>query len=569
MATYKVRYGDTLGAIAKQNGTTVDALLKANPTIKDPNRIYAGADLNLGAPEKVATPTPQPTDTTKTSNKTSIKDKASLIPDLPEEDPFTSSYFKEQKRQSETILDEKQIRRDIRKRLNSEMNALRLAANQKVADERTIGQGQLGSARAIQARSGTLGSNFAGAENDQINRNTQEQVNLINAETEAKIAFLMGEAEKDYSDQITKAREAKKKSADEYITYLNERDSIKSTKATNLAKLFAAQGIDPDTLSEEDVAKLQKTYGLDAASFKTLITEEKTRLETEKAKAAAEALKANSFDLSEGEARYVYDPVTGEAKLVAQRAKTYAPKASGGGSGVGGGSGSGAFSNDLDALVGMVAPRLALNQRNDFYAQMKRARNDEDKIAILSSVVALPGDARNDLINTRSGQNSLKQAIAMVNNGVKTGFLKAGADYAFNVFGGQVDPAMTELKQLIVAAVQPYRSSITGAAWGTQEEAEYRSLFGGAKDTPETLLTKLQNLDRIMTNKRVSIVASNVDPLGVNSSFDSYYVNSPYANPQPQAPAEAEVEVRAPDGRVIMIPESKLDQALQAGYTQT
>ncbi len=565
MATYKVRYGDTLGAIAKANGTTVDALLKSNPTIKDPNRIYAGADLNLGAPDKVSAPTPQPTNTTKTTP--TIKEKASLIPDMEPEDPFVSDYFKGQKKIADTVLDEKQIRRDIRRRLNTEINSLRLASSQKIAEERTLGEGRLGSARAIQARSGTLGSNFASAENDQVNRDTQEQVDLVNAEVEAKIALLTGQADKDYSEQIEAARLAKKAGADEYIAYLNERDSIKQTKATNLAKMFAMNGIDPSTLSPEDAEKLSKTYGINADTFKSMVTESKAALDAEKAKADAEAMKNNTFNLSEGQSRYYFDPATGTVRELASKAKTYAPKATGG-TGTGGGSGSGAFSNDLDALVGMVAPRLALNQRNDFYAQLKRARNDEDKIAIISSAVGLPGDARNDLINTRAGQNSLKQAIAMVNNGVKTGVLKAGADYAFNAFGGQVDPAMTQLKQLIVAAVQPYRSSITGAAWGAQEEAEYRSLFGGVKDTPETLLTKLENLDRIMTNKRVSIVSSNVDPLGVNSSYDSYYVTNPLAETQ-QQPTENEVEVRAPDGRVLMIPESSLEQALQAGYTQT
>lgn len=41
---YKIRQGDTLTDIAKRNGTTVQALAKAN-NISNPNRIYAGQDL--------------------------------------------------------------------------------------------------------------------------------------------------------------------------------------------------------------------------------------------------------------------------------------------------------------------------------------------------------------------------------------------------------------------------------------------------------------------------------------------------------------------------------------------
>ena len=40
--TYTVRSGDTLGAIASRNGTTVSAILAKNPSIKNANLIYAG-----------------------------------------------------------------------------------------------------------------------------------------------------------------------------------------------------------------------------------------------------------------------------------------------------------------------------------------------------------------------------------------------------------------------------------------------------------------------------------------------------------------------------------------------
>ena len=44
---YKIKPGDTLSAIAKHQGTTVDEILKLNPNITDPNLIYTGADLIL------------------------------------------------------------------------------------------------------------------------------------------------------------------------------------------------------------------------------------------------------------------------------------------------------------------------------------------------------------------------------------------------------------------------------------------------------------------------------------------------------------------------------------------
>lgn len=73
MATVTIQKGQTLSGIAKSNGTTVDALLKANPTIKDPNLIYAGSSLNLpGAPAPVVAPkpaAPAPTPTTPVTQR--------------------------------------------------------------------------------------------------------------------------------------------------------------------------------------------------------------------------------------------------------------------------------------------------------------------------------------------------------------------------------------------------------------------------------------------------------------------------------------------------------------------
>lgn len=47
--TYTVQRGDTLRIIAARYNTTVDAILKVNPQIVDPNRIYTGQVINLPA----------------------------------------------------------------------------------------------------------------------------------------------------------------------------------------------------------------------------------------------------------------------------------------------------------------------------------------------------------------------------------------------------------------------------------------------------------------------------------------------------------------------------------------
>ncbi len=76
MATLTIQKGQTLSGIAKSQGTTVDAILKANPSITDANKIYAGASLTLpGAPASpvvapVSSPSPKPAPVTPSSSVT-------------------------------------------------------------------------------------------------------------------------------------------------------------------------------------------------------------------------------------------------------------------------------------------------------------------------------------------------------------------------------------------------------------------------------------------------------------------------------------------------------------------
>ncbi len=48
--SYSIKSGDTLSQIAKKSGTTLKALLAANPGIKDPNKIRVGQKIKLSSP---------------------------------------------------------------------------------------------------------------------------------------------------------------------------------------------------------------------------------------------------------------------------------------------------------------------------------------------------------------------------------------------------------------------------------------------------------------------------------------------------------------------------------------
>ena len=48
---YTIKKGDLLSRIAKANGVTLDQLMKANPSIKDPNKIIIGQQITIPTPE--------------------------------------------------------------------------------------------------------------------------------------------------------------------------------------------------------------------------------------------------------------------------------------------------------------------------------------------------------------------------------------------------------------------------------------------------------------------------------------------------------------------------------------
>ena len=55
--TRRIKSGDTLSAIAKRNNTTVAALMRLNPKIKDKDKIKAGDIINVGSPTRAAAKT--------------------------------------------------------------------------------------------------------------------------------------------------------------------------------------------------------------------------------------------------------------------------------------------------------------------------------------------------------------------------------------------------------------------------------------------------------------------------------------------------------------------------------
>lgn len=176
------------------------------------------------------------------------------------------------------------------------------------------------------------------------------------------------------------------------------------------------------------------------------------------------------------------------------------------------------YANDLDAIVGATISSIPTKfGQETFQAQMNRARNDSDKINLVATQVlkGQPSELKLDFANQASGIANIDKAIAVLDEGTKTGVLQSGLQYAYNLAGKDFDPKLAKINAYLTSAIQPYRNSVTGAAWGDQEESEYASLFGSTKFSPVELRQRLVQVKEVLKNKSATGLNAFVNPLGL------------------------------------------------------
>ncbi len=203
---------------------------------------------------------------------------------------------------------------------------------------------------------------------------------------------------------------------------------------------------------------------------------------------------------------------------------TVPQKATGGGT-VSTSSAGGQYTNDLDAIIGTVLSTIPSKfGQQTFNTQIAKARNDTDKLNIVAAQVLTgqPAEFKNDFRNQAVGIAQLDKAIAEIDKGVQTGVLQSAAQYTYNLLGKDFDPKLAAINNYITSAIQPYRNSVTGAAWGEQEDGEYQQLFGSTKYSPTELRQRLVQTKELLKSKSSEGLNAFVNPLGsYDNSFDT------------------------------------------------
>ena len=194
------------------------------------------------------------------------------------------------------------------------------------------------------------------------------------------------------------------------------------------------------------------------------------------------------------------------------------------------GSAGGQYGSDLDAIIGATKATITSKfGQQTFDQQMARARDEADKINLVASVVLGKADAqtKSDFANQAVGMKQIEKAIKKLDEGTKTGFINNKAQYVYNLVGKDYDPKLAEINQLITSAIQPYRNSVTGAAWGDQEDGEYNMLFGSTKYSPTELRQRLVGVKEILASKSATALNAYVNPIGY---YDNPFESGQYAS---------------------------------------
>ncbi len=330
MNSYTIQYGDTLSGIASKTGKSIQELMRLNPSITDPNKIYAGRTLSLGAS---AAPAPAPTPAAKQT----IAQVAKVTVPNYVEDPTATQIGNSYKNTATSQVNEEAIRAATRSRIQGQIDAINAAVADQIANFRnTTGKNRQGQSYALAAAGGRIGSATGESEFQTTENYNNQEEQTYRDDANVKVSQLLGGASRDATAEIEARRTSIQQGIDKYFEFLDNQGKQKRDQVTAFIKNMLSLGVDPTSLSDSDFQKLQDQYGFSKDQLISLYNDAKTQKSTydtatEKAKVDLEKSKndANQFSLNEGDARYVYDPATGTAKLIAARAKTYAPGTTG------------------------------------------------------------------------------------------------------------------------------------------------------------------------------------------------------------------------------------------------
>lgn len=223
-------------------------------------------------------------------------------------------------------------RSGILSQFQDQINSTKSAYGQLLAQTKLQSQGRLGEDTAIQARRGLAGSDFGGAQTEKVRSLNMSEEQKVLAAQAAALAGIDSTVAQLTQDEINNRRNAKIRGGVATREYFANLETTKKANLEALATAFLTQGYNPLEMDKTKLEQYAKSLGTTTSDIINSYLGGKAVKEQADAEAEAQMVKDNSFNLSEGQARYQYNPETGQVEQVASRGKTYAPSSSGGSS---------------------------------------------------------------------------------------------------------------------------------------------------------------------------------------------------------------------------------------------
>lgn len=464
-----------------------------NPYITDANKIYEGRTLNLGDSAPAA---PAPVVPKITPQKQTIAEVAKIsVPNFIE-DSGRRQIGNDLRYQATQTVNDEAIRAASRARIQAQIDAINAAVADQIARFRsTTGKNRQGQSYALAAAGGRIGSATGESEFQTTEDYNNREEQTYRDEGNTKISALYGMATRDADAEIQNKKQAIQQGIDKYFEFLDNQGKRKREQVSAFVKQMLSLGIDPSSLEDKDFEKLQDQYGFSKEQLSSLYSDakaekdkadrnaEKEKLDLEKAKNDS-----NQFELGEGEARYVYDPATGTAKMVASRAKTFAPK--------------GMSDSSSDISLSYSDPNYTLNAIQTSRGGRFLTQGELKPITDIQNVV---GQAEN-----------ITRLINTVDTGPIVGIIKSANPY---------DTKAQEMKAAIIAIVPKLARGVYGEV-GVLTDADienYSRTIANLKNTSDVnkavMAMTLDIATRSLANQLNSLSAGGRDV----SRFESIY----------------------------------------------
>jgi hypothetical protein len=211
-------------------------------------------------------------------------------------------FYESQNRVTPTEADQQTIRENIRRQMQASIDAINAQYGSLISRQETQNQDMLGQTRAINARSGLMGSDFGQANETKTKEYNQQQIKMIEDERNLMLQSVFEKVDQRAKEEIQARKQEALGNQQAYLDYLSKSQA----EAKKELSLLAGKGVKLETLNPAQRAKLFQQAGYDEGMGELIYNAQKPK---------KEQISYKYEKLADGQGLfYGTDPETGELK---------------------------------------------------------------------------------------------------------------------------------------------------------------------------------------------------------------------------------------------------------------